>query len=193
MALNGAYLIPLAAWFAVQGDWEFLGYIGFVVALVAILMATIHKTHFPVWLLALLSVWAALHMAGGALVIGDHVLYWHHLVHIVGSGDAYVLRFDQLVHFYGFFTATFVAYWLLLPQLRPGFRLGAVAFVAALAGMGFGALNEIVEFITVLAVPENGVGGYYNTAIDIVANALGATVAAVVIAYGKVGYRDARQ
>lgn len=53
--------------------------------------------------------------------------------------------------------------------------------------MGFGALNEIIEFMTVLVVPDNGVGGYYNTAIDLCANALGALVAALIITYSKLG------
>jgi uncharacterized membrane protein YjdF len=163
-----------------------------VVVLLVLLMATIHKTHFPVWLLAMLSVWAALHMAGGAVHVGSGVLYGLHLFHVVGSGDAYVLRYDQVVHFYGFFVATLVAYWLLLPQLKSAFRPGAIAFVAFLAGMGFGALNEIIEFMAVLAVPDNGVGGYYNTAIDLCANALGALTAALAIVYSKLG-RDVPQ
>jgi len=186
IGLNAAYLLPLAVWFGAQDDWEFLWYVGFVVGLVAILMGTIKKTHFPLWLLGLLSVWAALHMAGGAVVLDGSVLYWKELWHIVGSGDSYVLRVDQLVHFYGFFVTTFVAYWLLLAQVRPGFRVGAVAFIAMLASMGFGAINEMIEFITVLFVPENGVGGYYNTAIDIVCNGLGALVAAFIITYGPI-------
>jgi len=187
IAVNAAYLVPLAVMLAARGDWEFLGYVSQVIALLVLLMATIKKTHFPVWLLALLSIWAALHMAGGAVTVGDGVLYAWQIVHIVGSGDAYVLKYDQVIHFYGFFVATFVAYWLLLPQLKSVWRPGSIAFVAMLAGMGFGAMNEIIEFIAVLTAPETGVGGYYNTAIDMVANALGALAAALIIAYSSVG------
>ena len=49
------------------------------------------------------------------------------------------------------------------------------------AGSGFGALNEVVEFIAVLTIPETNVGGYENTGWDLVANLVGATVAAVLI------------
>ena len=66
-------------------------------------------------------------------------------------------------------------------------KLLRIVFIAALAGMGFGAINEIVEFMAVLAVPDNGVGGYYNTAIDLVSNAIGATLAAVFILTTKLG------
>jgi putative membrane protein len=189
IALNALYLVPLIVKFGVEGNWEFLAYIGQVVALLIILMATIKKTRFPVWILTLLSVWAALHMAGGAVQVGDGVLYGYRFFHLFGEGDSYVLRYDQVIHFYGFFTATLAAYWLMLPQLKPGFRLGVVAFVAALAGMGLGALNEVIEFGAVLAVPETGVGGYYNTAIDLVANALGATLAAIIVVYTRLGRR----
>jgi uncharacterized membrane protein YjdF len=193
LAVNAAYLFPLAGWFALTGDWEFFGYVLFLIFLLVVLLATIHKTHFPTWLLAMLSVWAAVHMAGGLVTIGDNVLYWLQLVHIWGEGDSYVLRFDQIVHFYGFFVTTFVAYWILLPQLKPGFRLGAIAFVAMLASMGFGAINEILEFIAVIFVPDNGVGGYYNTAIDIVANGLGALTAAIIIVSTKLGVEDSSE
>jgi len=189
VGITALYVVPLSIKFSLEGNGEFLAYIGQVVLLLLILMVTIRKTHFPVWLLTLLSVWAALHMAGGAVHVGDGVLYAYHFFHVVGSGDAYVLRYDQVVHFYGFFVATFVAYWLLLVQLKPAYRVGVVAFVAALAGMGFGALNEVIEFMAVLAAPDTGVGGYYNTAIDLVSNMLGALTAALVIVYASVGRR----
>jgi hypothetical protein len=43
--------------------------------------------------------------------------------------------------------------------------------------MGLGAVNEIVEFIMVLALPQTGVGGYENTMWDIVFNTIGAIIA----------------
>ena len=45
----------------------------------------------------------------------------------------------------------------------------------------------IIEFGAVLALPETGVGGYYNTAIDLVANGLGALLAATVIVHARLG------
>ena len=53
--------------------------------------------------------------------------------------------------------------------------------LAATAGMGLGALNEVVEFAATLLVPETNVGGYLNTGWDLVANTTGATTAAVLI------------
>lgn len=55
--------------------------------------------------------------------------------------------------------------------------------LCALAGMGLGALNEVIEFIITLLVPENNVGGYVNTALDLVYNMVGAVIAALVIRF----------
>ena len=41
-----------------------------------------------------------------------------------------------------------------------------------LAAMGFGMLNKMIEFSTVLMVPDTNVGGYYNTALDLVSNSI---------------------
>jgi hypothetical protein len=58
--------------------------------------------------------------------------------------------------------------------------LGLLTLCAA-AGMGFGALNEVVEFIATLTMPETNVGGYQNTGWDLVANLAGSIVAVLLI------------
>ena len=47
--------------------------------------------------------------------------------------------------------------------------------------MGFGALNEVVEFAATLSVPETNVGGYVNTGWDLVSNLVGCITAAILI------------
>jgi hypothetical protein len=47
--------------------------------------------------------------------------------------------------------------------------------------MGFGALNEVLEFIAVLTIPNTNVGGYENTAWDMVSNLVGSTIVAMLI------------
>lgn len=49
--------------------------------------------------------------------------------------------------------------------------------------MGFGAANEVIEFLATIILPETNVGGYENTGWDLVANFVGSLLAAVVI-YG---------
>ena len=65
--------------------------------------------------------------------------------------------------------------------LKPG--LGVLILCAA-AGMGFGALNEVVEFIAVLTIPNTNVGGYENTGWDLVANLTGPVIAVLSIRLG---------
>jgi uncharacterized membrane protein YjdF len=48
-----------------------------------------------------------------------------------------------------------------------------------LAASSLGAVNEIIEFLAVILLGSEGVGGYTNTAIDLVANLLGAIVGTV--------------
>ena len=53
--------------------------------------------------------------------------------------------------------------------------------LSAASALGFGALNEVIEFIATLLVPETNVGGYRNTGWDLIANLCGATIAAALI------------
>ena len=67
----------------------------------------------------------------------------------------------------------------------PSFGLLVLALAA---GLGFGALNEVVEFIATLTMPETNVGGYINTGWDLVANTVGATTAVLLIGwFGRAG------
>lgn len=52
-----------------------------------------------------------------------------------------------------------------------------------LGGMGFGVLNEVVEFVAVAFFGQTGVGDYWNTALDLVFNMFGAIIATVFIHY----------
>jgi hypothetical protein len=125
-----------------------------------------------------LAVWGLLHAAGGILYVGDGVLYRFEPLPVLP-------RYDQVIHAFGFGAAT-VAVWqglrTRLPrETRPGVGLG---FVVALAGMGVGALNEVLEFLSTRVLAETNVGGYENTGWDLVYNALGAGIAALWIAVG---------
>lgn len=50
-------------------------------------------------------------------------------------------------------------------------------------GMGFGALNEVVEFIATITLPSTNVGGYVNTGWDLVFNLFGCVAAAAMIRF----------
>jgi len=163
----------------------------FYIVVMAILIAAVWVVHARATLTAgalwALSVWGLLHMLGGLVPLPDG---WP--MNESGSPVLYSLwlipdrlKYDQVVHAYGFAVTTWVCWQGLRSALRahgidavPTF--GLVILVWA-AGLGFGAVNEVVEFAATLLIPETNVGGYLNTGWDLVANTVGATVAAVAI------------
>ncbi len=165
---------------------EFVFYFVVMCALIAAVGLVHARVRFHPLTLWGLSLWGLAHMAGGLLPIpaawprlGDErVLY--NLWIVPGR-----LKYDQLVHAYGFGLVTWVC-WQGLEraatargaQLAPTFGL---LVLCAAGGMGFGALNEVVEFIAVLTLPGTNVGGYENTGWDLVANLCGASLAAALI------------
>jgi hypothetical protein len=183
VAFNLLYLAVALVASLRRGNTEFLLYFAVLCGLL-VLMAAIHfKIRFSLALLWGLSVWGLAHMAGGLVAIPEawptggegHVLYNLWLV-------PNRLKFDQLVHAYGFGLVT-IACWQGLQHafasrgvcIRP--TLGLLTLCIA-GGMGFGAANEVVEFIATRVLPETNVGGYENTGWDLVANLIGCWLAA---------------
>jgi putative membrane protein len=118
-----------------------------------------------------------MHMAGGGLFFGGTKLYEIILLPIVGE-PFNIFKYDQLVHAIGFGVATLLVFQLLKPLLKKNDRKWtALSIVVVMAGLGIGALNEILEFAVTIVAPSTGVGGYTNTALDLVFNLLGAIIA----------------
>jgi len=182
------YLALAALAAARTGNLEFVFYIGVMVVLIAAVWAVHRRVTLTGGALWALSAWGALHMAGGLVPVpagwpidGDvRVLYSLWLI-------PDVLKFDHLVHAYGFGVTTWVC-WQGLRSAVEGGRVGptpGLLVLCAAAGMGFGALNEVVEFFATLLVPRTNVGGYLNTGWDMVANAVGAGLAVVWIRWSE--------
>jgi len=176
------YILPFSFYYISIKDFEFLWYIAVLLLFLLLVLFTVHKTHFTPLILWGLSLWGLLHMAGGGVPVADGVLYSYKLIDIVGNGESAILKFDQAVHAFGFAVATLVAHHLMAPRWVPNASRTLLYIGAALIGMGLGAVNEIVEFIAVVTFPETGVGGYFNTALDLVFNTLGAVAAAIFLA-----------
>jgi uncharacterized membrane protein YjdF len=122
-------------------------------------------------------------MAGGGLTVGDGVLYSYVLLPLVGNGELVLLKYDQLVHFFGFGVATLVLWHVLRRNFPALDGTKTIYAFAVLGSMGLGVLNELIEFTAVLAFPDTNVGGYFNTALDLAFNTLGALTAAVLAAF----------
>ena len=88
-------------------------------------------------------------------------------------------------HAYGFGLMT----WICWQGIGTAFRQRGVdveptwglLILCVASGMGFGAANEIVEFIATITLPSTNVGGYENTGWDLVANFVGCVIAAIAI------------
>lgn len=180
LVTNLCYLIPFAVFYASKKNYEFLLYIGVIVFFFVLILITSDRVRYPNGILWGLTLWAVMHMAGGGIPVRGDVLY---KLMIVPLSDKYpVFRYDQLVHVVGFGVATLLVHHLLTPLLRPDpEHWTALSIVIVMAGLGVGALNEVVEFTAVVLVPETGVGGYVNTSLDLVADLLGAVLALVYI------------
>jgi putative membrane protein len=171
-----AVLIPFTVGFALRRNYEFLLYIGVIVFFLVVIALTNDRVRYPLSILWGLVVWAIMHLAGGGIRVGDGVLYGVILLPL--SNTLPILRYDQVVHIIGFGVATLLMYHLIAPLLRTDIkRWTALSIVIVMAGLGVGALNEIVEFIATVLVPETGVGGYQNTALDLVSDLIGAILA----------------
>lgn len=201
----GYMLAAVAAAIAVRNR-EFIFYIAVMVVLIAAVVGVDRRVRLSPGLLWGLSIWGALHMAGGLVPVPAHwptdggfqVLYsWWILPRETAAGAAGGwLKYDQAVHAYGFGMAT----WLCWQGLRgaveeqpdPAVAGGAplsrrplqptpgLMLLVATAGMGLGALNEVVEF-TATRLAETNVGGYVNTGWDLVFNMVGSVGAALIL------------
>jgi len=175
------YVLAFATYYISIRNFEFLWYIGVIMFFFVLILFTLHRSRFDYVILAGLSLWGFLHLAGGSLMVDGGILYnWEVLPLFEVSGST-VLKFDHIVHSFGFGVSALVLYHLILPYLNNAVNWKVLFTIIVVAAAGLGALNEAVEFIAVIFVPETNVGGYTNTALDIVFNFLGAIVAVVLI------------
>ncbi|WP_372922094.1 DUF2238 domain-containing protein [Roseovarius sp.] len=185
-----AYVAAFTIGFLSTGNYEFIVYVATMVALLLLVGLSLRKADYPTAMLWALSIWGLAHMAGGGVPVSGSVLYNLHLVPIVDNERMFILKYDQLVHAFGFGVTAWVLHHLLTRHFPDTQGTATALIYPALASMGLGAVNEIIEFSAVLMVPDTNVGGYINTALDLCFNALGAVLAMMIIAF--VQRRDKR-
>ena len=101
--------------FALRANYEFLIYVGVILFALGLVAATRTRVDYRRDTLTGLVLWAALHLAGGGIVVGDGRLYDVMLWSV--SDRLPVFRYDQLVHIVGFGTCTLLCADLLAPAL----------------------------------------------------------------------------
>ena len=176
-----AYVLGFTIWFLSIGNFEFIVYIVTMAILIGLVAFSLRVAEYPAAMLWALTVWGLAHMAGGGVPVNGSVLYNLHLIPVVETTQYFILKYDQVVHAYGFGVTAWLLHHLMTRHF-PETRGTKTAYVfSALGAMGLGAANEIIEFSAVLLVPDTNVGGYYNTALDLCFNAMGAIVAMVLV------------
>lgn len=178
-----AYLLVATAFAFVHQNKEFLFYIAVVVIIGGAIFAIHKRANFSAGLLWALSIWGLLHMLGGLVPIpdgwpvgGKQVLYSLWLI------PGYI-KYDNPIHAYGFFVATWACWEALSHTVKNIRSTFGILTLCALAGMGLGAMNEIVEFMATIMIPGTNVGGYENTGWDLVSNLIGSVLMAGIIAW----------
>ena len=179
LLFQGWYLTLGGGLALVRGNAEFLLYVGVLLILTLTLLQLHSRCRFPLSLLWGMSLWGLAHLVGGltpvpaAWAATDEAPVLYSCMLIPGY-----IKYDNLVHGLGSAMLMLLC-WLIVKSglarelgvpahsIRPR---GYLLAVAGLMALGLGALNEVLEFVAVLTIPETNVGGYENTGWDLVAN-----------------------
>jgi len=160
---------------AVRGDASAASYAAEMLLLFWLTLVADRYVGFSTPLLWSLVAWATLHMAGGLVVTGHGRVLYNESLGMPG------IHYDRVVHAFGFGVAT-AACWQALRRYAPEpVPTVGLTVLAALAGMGLGALNETAEFLMTRVSSSTSIGGYRNTGFDLISNTIGATAVATWI------------
>ncbi|MDX1680073.1 MAG: DUF2238 domain-containing protein [Akkermansiaceae bacterium] len=179
IGLSLTYMLVTGGFYIARGNHEFIAYLGVCLGVGAIILWTLPRSGLDGLALWGLSGWGLLHMLGGLVPVGDTVLYGWRIIELVdGKGDFFILKMDQVVHFYGFAVAAVLVHQLLDRRMTAQVSGGMRIFLAWIGSMGLGALNEVVEFLALVSLENTGVGDIYNTGLDLCFNLVGALAGA---------------
>ena len=169
--VNVLLVLGFGSYYLTSFNYEFVAYALTIAVVVAGLYLTLPATKFPTYIIAGVTLWGLLHMLGGSVQTADGVLYAYKIVPIFdGGGEFYILKYDQVVHAFLYGVVGLMFLHLLENVVKIQTHSVFITFVAIFAAAGFSIINEIVEFMAVVLLPETGVGGYHNTVLDLVFN-----------------------
>lgn len=158
-------------------NFEFLYYTVLLAVLIYVVIIVNKRLHLGFFILINLSILGFLHLLGGNLYWQGIRLYdWYFIPNF--------FRYDNFIHTYATFIATLALYSLLgnFIDFEIKKRYPLFALILILMAIGLGTLNELAEFFAVVVfnVAEK-VGGYFNNALDLLFNTIGAILATIII------------
>ena len=169
-------LIGFSVAFLAKGNREFLLYAVTLAILIALVQWSDRRLHYPAGVKRCFLIWLILHMCGGFVHIGGVRLYDVMLVQLVGA-PYHILRYDQFVHAFCYFMIGGLLMTIIASLSKADASRKGIMLITILAALGVGAVNEIIEFSAVAFFASEGVGDYFNNALDNVFNGVGALAA----------------
>tara|TARA_Y100000310_G_C20675341_1_gene812721 strand:+ start:1504 stop:1974 length:471 start_codon:yes stop_codon:yes gene_type:complete len=148
------------------------------------MVITEKKARFPLYVWWGLTAIVLLHFLGTVILIDGEILYKIILIPIVGY-PYFILKFDQVMHFLGFFVITLIFYYILKPMLSTKqlkFNL-VLLLIIAMIGLGVGGIKEILDFIMSVLLQKDNTIRYQNTGLDLISDLVGAMSASLVVWY----------
>jgi putative membrane protein len=180
LTTNVLIVLGFGLYFLQALNYEFVAYAVTIAVVTALLFGTLRWTRFSTGIILGVTIWGVLHMLGGSVMTSDGVLYaWRMIPIFDGGGEFFILKFDQFVHAFLYGVVGLMFLHLLREVVGIKTHSVLIATIAIFAAAGFSILNEIVEFLAVVTLPETGVGGYHNTVLDMIFNLGGAVVAVI--------------
>lgn len=161
-----------------NNNYEFLYYTLVMSIIILILIIYREKIALSAGIAFGLTVVAALHIFGGNVHIFGVRLY-----------DVWLFngfRFDNFVHIIGSFVAALLSYTFVYQHLNDKARDNKLLLAIIIISMasGIGALNEILELGAVIWFNASlQVGNYFNNALDLLYNLIGAILACIYLFY----------
>lgn len=190
LAINIAVVVGFGWYYLQAANYEFVAYAGTIALVTVLLFGTLRWSRFQNIIIVGITIWGILHMLGGSVMTTDGVLYAYRIFPFFdGGGELYILKFDQVVHAFLYGVVGLMCLHLLQAVVGIRSHTTLIACMAVFAAAGFSIVNEIVEFLATVMLPETGVGGYYNTVLDLIFNLSGAALAVT----GRVLYEMSRK
>lgn len=152
-------------------NYEFMFY-SFVMALLIVFAILKHKEfNLNLTTIILLISILILHALGCNVYIAGTKLYDTWII----QG---ILRYDNVIHFYGGIIAALLVYNWLIPNMNKNIltKKTMLFLILLLTAMGLEAFNELSEFSAFVMFTNTGVGDYVNNSLDFFFNLLGSSI-----------------
>ena len=173
LAVLAAVLVAVAVYGTVVDSPVTWFYVPITAVLAGLVALIDRSARFSPAVLAALVAIAVGNLAGGVLLVGGEPLY---LLELVGP-----VRYDKVFHTVSTGVAAWACWDALTTWAGTSSSAGGLAAAAFLMACGTGALVEVVEFVGTSVFTNTNVGDYGDNMLDLVANAGGAAVVALVL------------